>query len=105
MNGQIKQFAEKYFPSKLVNKIMLLTEELIMLYPPPLKLALDYEEKNNRLKMSLESPEELLHPLEHPGTDEISRALITGIAENFTVEKTAGTTGTTLSMDIKNKIS
>lgn len=105
MNGEIKQFAEKYFPPKLVNKIMLLTEELIMLYPPPLKLALDYEEKNNRLKMSLESPGELISPLEeHSGTDEISRSLITGIAENFIVEKTEGTTGTTLSMDIKNKI-
>ena len=106
MNGEIKQFAEKYFPPKLVNKIMLLTEELIMLYPPPLNLALDYEEKNNKLNMSLESPGELLSPLdEHPGTDEISRTLITGIAENFTIEKTADKTGTTLSMEIKNKIS
>ncbi len=121
---QSVDFSEPYFANRQVLSVIrrlaregmtmaIVTHEMefarsvsIMLYQPPLKLSLDYEEIINRLKMSLESPGELFSPLEeHPGANEISRTLITGIAENFTVEKTAGKTGTTLSMEIKNKIS
>ncbi len=104
MNGEIKQFAEKYFSPRLVHKIMLLTEELIMLYSPPLNLAFHYEEKNDILTMNLESPAVLHSPLDqNSGSDEISRSIIAGIAENFSVNPALDQSGTVLTMTIKTK--
>ncbi|MDZ4133623.1 MAG: amino acid ABC transporter ATP-binding protein [Dethiobacteria bacterium] len=105
MNGEIKMFSEKYFSPKTTNNIMLLTEELILLYPPPFTLALDYEEKQGNLRLSLHSDShQLISPLDEAcGADQISRAIIAGFAENFIVEElSAGSPGTRLSMVVKN---
>jgi polar amino acid transport system ATP-binding protein len=105
MNGEIKMFAEKYFSPKATHNILLLTEELILLYQPPFTIALDYEEKQGILRISLTSDRQrLISPLDSgSGADQISKAIIAGLAEQFLVEELSeGSVGTRLSMIVKN---
>ena len=108
MNGEIKQFADKYFSPKTTNNIMLLTEELILLYEPPYSLSLDYEEKQGLLRLSLIAEEQqLCSPLDKSsGADEISRAIIAGLAEEIQAEalskESPGSKGSKISMIVKN---
>jgi polar amino acid transport system ATP-binding protein len=105
MNGEIKMFAEKYFSPKTTNNIMLLTEELILLYQAPYTLVLDYEEKQGTLRLSLHSEgRQLISPFDAAsGADQISRAIIAGLTEDLVAEEvTAEGPGTRLSMVVKN---
>ncbi len=87
MTGEIKNFCEKYLPPKAVQKILLLTEELVELYKLPMELGLSYYEKSDQLVLTLSSSKSLNGSLlTQSGMDEISRAIIHSIAENIREE-------------------
>ncbi|MBV7272436.1 amino acid ABC transporter ATP-binding protein [Clostridiaceae bacterium UIB06] len=101
MNGEIKSFCEKYLSPKLVQKILLLTEELIAIYKPPMELDFDYFEKIDKLIIKVTSINELPSPLEDKlGVDDISRAIINNFTENIKEECINGKNS--ISMEIKS---
>jgi polar amino acid transport system ATP-binding protein len=100
LNAEIKLYAEKYFSARSVYNIMLLGEELITLCEPPFTFILNYEEKNDKLKLTLRRKGELNGNLAGlAGSDEISRAIIDNLAENITEEYDG--VWATIAMDVK----
>ncbi|UNC92453.1 amino acid ABC transporter ATP-binding protein [Candidatus Contubernalis alkaliaceticus] len=90
MNGEIKQFCEKYLLPKIVHNTMLLTEELIFLFEPPLTLMLDYSEISDKIMLTLRSSGELINPLTaRSKADDISRAIINNLAKNIEEQRLA----------------
>lgn len=100
MNGEIKNFCEKYLTPKAVQKILLLTEELVELYMPPMELNLSYFEKADKMVLSISSSNPLHNPLSNQsGIDDISFAIINNYAENILEEYKDNKN--IISMDIK----
>jgi len=100
-----EHLAGKYFPAADIKSFDDMMDAVTALPAGQVDAVLSgYPTVHSVIRLSLESPAELLNPLEHPGIDEISRTLTNGIAENFSIDKTPGKTVKTLSMEIKNKI-
>ena len=83
LNAEIETFCEKQFLSKkLRDNLLLITEELLLIYQPlldsiVLELILAYSEKNDTLELVLESDGKAFNPLENDALpDEIGLNLI-----------------------------
>ncbi|MFA9465816.1 MAG: amino acid ABC transporter ATP-binding protein [Velocimicrobium sp.] len=100
MNGEIKKFCEKYLSPKAVQNTLLLTEELVELYEPPMEFCFSYFEKKDKLALTISSSNNLKIPSSNKSKiDDISYAIINNFAENMKEEYQNNKS--IVSMDIK----
>jgi polar amino acid transport system ATP-binding protein len=103
LNAEIERFCEKQvMPRSIVNKLLLLVEELLYLHVAllpafVLDLTIDYSEKSRRLELTVETADFGGDPLDVPaGDDGLAVTIIRGIAGSIEHQRENGRSRLTL---------
>jgi polar amino acid transport system ATP-binding protein len=112
MNAEIERFCEKQMlPPETQNRVLLLVEELLMLYRPllmrtiPLDITIRYTEKTGHVEMMFDFEGEEFNPLQQTDqADELGLTLINNLAERIAFER-LGTKNRLIIRGLKSKVS
>jgi polar amino acid transport system ATP-binding protein len=97
MNAEIEAFCEKHvLPKKTRQDLLLLVEELLILYRPalassPLDLSIGYSEKTGRIELSCESAASFGDPIANAPDDDLGVMIIRNLTEGVQFAKQNGT--------------